>query len=495
MKKTIQKCLAVLLAVMLLSGLNIGSAAGETGENIPRRLSVCAHTDAVTKGFCWYTDAPADSRVRVYNNGVDISGSLTFSGGECVEWEGAYMHKVTVTGLQRGQTYTYEVGNGSVWSESGTFVTDDGDDTFRFIAIADVQASSLESFQKGAATLNAAFKTAPNAEFVVNCGDFTNDSTNEEWDYYDETFAALNRSTTLVPVSGNHDGSGVWHWFDNMFNLDTSESVQTLNGVNYSFDYGNAHIAVLNTNDMAAVSDAQLRWLKNDLNSTDMDWKMLFIHKSPYSFGKNMKWPDGLYLREALTAVCDETGVDLVIAGHEHLYLRTKTLYNNQVSDTGTVYVLAGTAGTKRYEIRSFLAGTFMDTNIIGAMTVQKNGYANYWNGSDWNSTAQTNVGGCFNDVSVSGGTLTLNAYILADEKDALGNDVITKIDSVTITKQTGQNTPAFEGDNTTSAPEYGILAVPTFLRLLIYSLTDWLPKFLWMLPNIVKVYIEEGIF
>ena len=48
-----------------------------------------------------------------------------------------------------------------------------------------------------------------------------------------------------------------------MFNLDTRESVQIKDGVNYSFDYGNAHIAVVNTNDLISVTIPQLKWLKN----------------------------------------------------------------------------------------------------------------------------------------------------------------------------------------------------------------------------------------
>ena len=84
-----------------------------------------------------------------------------------------------------------------------------------------------------------------------------------------------------MPIAGNHDGFARRDWFNNMFCLDTSESVQTNNGVNYSFDYGNAHFAVVNTNDLLSVSLSQLKWLKNDLNSTDKDWKIICMHKSP----------------------------------------------------------------------------------------------------------------------------------------------------------------------------------------------------------------------
>ncbi|NLA77805.1 MAG: metallophosphoesterase family protein, partial [Clostridiales bacterium] len=462
----------------------------------PRRTSATVNGEtASSRGCCWYTDSETGAVVEIYSNALLAGEPQVFTSSGCTAWEGAYMHKVTVNGLEAGKTYFYRVGDGTNRSETGTFVTDDGDSSFNFITIADVQASSLENFEKGAKTLEAAFKTMPGAEFVVNCGDFTNDSTNEEWDFYDQAFAQLNLSSTIAPVAGNHDGLGVWHWFDNMFNLDTSESVQTLNGVNYSFDYGNAHFAVLNTNDILSVSNAQIDWLKNDMNSTDKDWKIVFMHKSPYTLGKDGKWPDALYLQDVLAAACDETNVDLVMSGHDHMYLRTKALNGNKVSEDGTVYFLAGTAGSKRYEIRSFLGDSFLQTEFIDALVVQKNGYGNYWNGKHWHNKSETNIGGCFSCISVDGGTLRLDAYILADAKDENGNDIITKVDTYTMTKETGENEATFDGDNSTSELDYYKDTVPSFGSLAAYAVKSWLPKFISILPEILRVYIKFGTF
>ena len=93
------------------------------------------------------------------------------------------------------------------------------------------------------------------------------------------------------------------------------------------------------------------------------------------------------------------------------------------------------------------------------------------------------------------GGTLTVTAYILADETDENGNPVITAIDTYTLTKETGKNVATFEGDNTTSEFEYILGVVPSFLRLAIYAFTNWLPKFLIMVPELLDVVINEGTF
>ena len=495
MKKLARSILTLLLCLALLCSASAVAFAGE-GDFSVSRLSVSVNGNAAEqRGFCWYTKSETSSVVKIFKNGIDVSASLAFSEPVCKEWKGSYMHKVTVSGLESGTEYTYTVGNDSVRSEAGSFRTDDGDSRLSFIAIADVQSSSRENFEVGAAVLKKALEQNKNADFVANLGDFTNDSTNEEWNLYDEVFAPLNRNYTIAPVAGNHDGLGVWHWFDNMFNLDTCESVQTLNGVNYSFDYGNAHFSVLNTNDLLSLSLSQLEWLKNDLASTDRDWKIVFMHKSPYTLGKDGKWPDALYLQQSLSKVLDEGNADIVFSGHDHMYLRTKKLTANSLNENGTTYVLSGTAGAKRYQIRPFLADSFLKTEFIDALSVQKDGYANYWNGTDWNSTRKENIGGCFNNISIDGGILTLDSYILADEKDENGNDVVTKIDSLTLEKETGLNTPTFDGENKTGGLDYAVKAVPSFLKLAYYSVVQWLPTFLKALPEILMSYFKDGTF
>ena len=503
MKKNLLKIISIILCISLLTGgmALCASAEGEESASgtAPFRISVTVNGDTATsRGICWYTAENTSSVVEISVSPSSFSEETSTPAieySEVTEWEGNFVHKAVVSGLTPGKRYSYRVGDGTTFSDYGTFVTDDGNSSFEFIAIADIQASSLENFEKGAKTIDAAFRTVPNAEFMFNLGDFTNDSTNEEWNLYDKAMSEINLSTTLAPITGNHDGLGVWHWFENMFNLDTSESVQTLNGVNYSFDYGNAHFSVLNTNDLLCVSNAQLSWLKNDLASTDRDWKIVFMHKSPYTLGKDGKWPDALYLQQALAKVLDEGNADIVFSGHDHLYLRTKKLRDNKPDESGTTYVLSGTAGSKRYQIRTFLADYFLDTSFIGALTVQKEGWANYWNGADWNSTKETNIGGCFSNITIENGTLTLDAYILADEKDENGKDVVTKIDSLTLKKDTGKNVPSCEKANKTDALDYAIGVVPSFLSLAEYTFFTWLPTFLRMLPELLRVYISEGTF
>lgn len=520
MKKTFIRILSIVLCLTLVTGgAAFSSAASLPATNTdavatpdtpaapvtdesPFRISVAVNGDTKSsKGITWYTKANTSSVVNIYDeNGAKVAVPVDYA--EVFEFEGNYVHKATVTGLAAGKTYSYEVGNGTVFSPAGKFVTDNGDSKSEFLVIADIQASNLRNFQSAARVVETGFNTMPGAEFIITLGDFTNDSTNEEWDLYDEAMKAINLNTTIAPIAGNHDGLGVWDWFNNMFNLDTSESVQNLNGVNYSFDYGNAHFAVLNTNDLLSVSFAQLNWLRNDMNGTDKDWKIVCMHKSPYTLGKDGKWPDALYLKRALTAVVDECGVDLVMSGHDHQYLRTQPMKYNMVNENGTTYVLAGTAGTKRYGVRNFLEGYMMNTKHIAALTTQNDGH--YWNGENHDNSNDLYKGGIFNTIAIDGGKLSLNSYVVSDLKeDEEGNIInpdevptVTLHDSFTLEKEVGQNEITFTGDNTTSEVEYYLGVVPSFFGLAGYTFLEWLPRVFVMLPELViDVVFNDGSF
>ena len=505
MKKTIRRTLSILLVLALLCGGMMTANAAYVDDSAAFRVSCTVNGDTATeRGFCWYTKTDVPTAIRIFDSRADVTDTLTLADVTAAPWDGYYMHKVTVKGLTAGTEYTYEIQGDGGSTVTGSFRTDDGDDKVSFIGIADVQASSLENFLKGVRTANAGLNMNPDADFVVNLGDFTNDSTNEEWDYYAEAFDGFDSRVTLAPIAGNHDGLGVWHWFDNLFNLDTSESVQSLNGVNYSFDYGNAHFAVLNTNDALSVSLSQLKWLYNDMRSTDKDWKIVFMHKSPYTLGKDGKWPDALYLKETLTRVCEMTGVDLVMSGHDHQYLRTKSLKNNRVvpDGEGVTYVLSGTAGSKRYEVRDFMLGHFITLDKLAALTVQKGGkddtgayHQCYLEDGTLDHVDLNRIGGVFNNITIEGGTLTFRSYVIKDLEEGETEDVVTEIDAFTLTKQTGKNKISYTGSNKTSVLEYALGLLPSGLCLAVYTFGNWFPRFLCMVPKLVYIFATKDVF
>ena len=420
-----KKIIAVLLACLMLIGTAAVSASA--ADTVKRVVCTMYDDGATSRGFNWYTVLSSATELQLIKtedfNG-SFAGAKTYTGSS-VLYRGQYSHSVVVKDLEPGTEYTYRVGDSSkyMWSTANTFVTDDRDDSFGFITIADVQASSDENFAQAAKTLKAAMEVMPDAEFNVSLGDYVNDNTNDEWDWYFKNFAFANNVMTHVPVAGNHDGNITnklnTNCFKNIFCLDESENA-SIEGVYYSFDYGNAHIAVLNSNDMYPMSQAQKNWLVNDMKNSGAMWKFVFMHRSFYSAGKNINKPDTIVMRNELLPIIDTLDIDMVYAGHDHMYLRTTQMYKDKavkdveyvtetvngeqitfaVDPEGTVYTLPSTAGTKRYNVNENAVDPILDCADVCFST--KNEYEN--------------GGGCFCTTEIDGGRLIYKAYVVNDE-------------------------------------------------------------------------------
>lgn len=100
----------------------------------------------------------------------------------------------------------------------------------------------------------------------------------------------------------------------------------------YSFDWGQVHVAVLDSERLGAV---QAAWLDRDLAATTRRWKLVLLHRPPFSSGVHGGDPE---VRSWFVPIFERRGVALVLAGHDHDYERTHAL-------RGVVYVVSGGGG------------------------------------------------------------------------------------------------------------------------------------------------------
>ncbi len=467
--KTLHKIIAVTLALLMLTGAVSVSAAADEVKNVSCSMY---GSGASGRGFCWFTDENGGSDVQIvktadFNGGFENAKTYT---GKSKEYRGHWSHSAAVTDLAPGTEYTYRVGDAAagLWSGPKHFVTDDGDGAFTFVTIADVQASSDENFAQAARTMAGALKTAPDAEFAVNLGDYVNDNTNDEWDWYFKNFAFANDMLTGVPVAGNHDGNITnklnTFCFERTFCVDASAN-RSLEGVYYSFDYGNAHFAVLNTNDMYPMSQAQRNWLVNDMSNSAAMWKILLMHRSLYSAGKNINKPDTVAMREVLLPLIDKLDIDLVLAGHDHMYLRTAQVKGDKrVEDVaccietyegeetefaldpdGTVYIIPSTAGTKRYAVNENAIDPIHALAEVEFSTRDR--------------------GGCFATTEIEDGRLVYRAYLVDDETQE-----VTLVDTFAIKKTAAESS---NGTNRDESAFSSVVAAPfnfiaAFVKMLV---------------------------
>jgi hypothetical protein len=91
--------------------------------------------------------------------------------------------------------------------------------------------------------------------------------------------------------------------------------------------------------DTTNLDDGQIIWFNRELSGSNADWKIAYFHHPMYSSGR-YSWTT-LARRHALEPTMVKNGVDLVLAGHEHLYERL-------LPQNGIVHFTSGAAGSVR---------------------------------------------------------------------------------------------------------------------------------------------------
>lgn len=196
-----------------------------------------------------------------------------------------------------------------------------------------------------------------------------------------ESYAQPLRDHPLWPVYGNHDDRR-WTYFKIFTLPEHAEAGGLASGTEnyYSFDYGQLHVVVLDSQDSSREPDgAMLTWLRQDLAQSKSRWRIAAFHHPPYSKGSHDSDRSSdsggrmRDMRENVLPILEAGDVDLVLSGHSHMYERSylldchygtsKTFSRaNIVSDgvehtnhhfikplatqphDGTVYVVAGSA-------------------------------------------------------------------------------------------------------------------------------------------------------
>jgi len=105
----------------------------------------------------------------------------------------------------------------------------------------------------------------------------------------------------------------------------------------YSFKKGNVEFFTLDSNYM---DPEQLDWLTKELRNSNAAWKICYFHHPLYTHAK-YHGPD-TDLRRLLEPVFQQSGVNVVYAGHEHVYERLKP-------QNGIYYFVLGNSGQLRF--------------------------------------------------------------------------------------------------------------------------------------------------
>ena len=255
----------------------------------------------------------------------------------------AQHHSVTLSGLTGGATYTYNVGTGSAVLATATFRTAAAaGSTFSFAAIGDFGGASPGEAQ------NAAHIATAGTSFLQTLGDNIypsagNPDPNFSTTYSDfdarffKQFTPVIKSQAFFPANGNQEyysNGAFWSTFP----------MPGSNHSWYSYNWGNAHILVLDSEQAFDTSSPQYAFAQADLNaSQSAKWRIVVMQRPPYSSVSNAS--SSKAAQSILVPLFQNEKVSLVLSGNSHNYERSKPLKNGSPAAGGVTYIVSGGGG------------------------------------------------------------------------------------------------------------------------------------------------------
>ncbi len=259
----------------------------------------------------------------------------------------AHYHSVTFSGLTPNTRYAYRVGEGDHWSEWHHFTTaGTAADDLTFLYFGDVQTNILPMWSR---VVRQAYRQAPDARLALYAGDLVNRANRDvEWGEWFAAGGFIHAEIPVMPTPGNHDHAStdagenlISAYWRPQFTL-PENGPAGLEESCYYVDVQGVRLISINTQRYELSEDdrkSQREWLASVLADNPNKWTCLLMHHPVYSTKRNR---DNKMLRADLKPLIDRYGVDLVMQGHDHTYVRGMEkvpMPNGQAP--GTMYVVS----------------------------------------------------------------------------------------------------------------------------------------------------------
>ncbi|MBI4323698.1 MAG: metallophosphoesterase family protein [Chloroflexi bacterium] len=379
---------------LLVAGENI--LALQAHNSGPFDYSFCLAPELVanfTRGP-FLQSASTNSMLVVWKTFMPASSVVEFGTSAELGWEMAQAelttnHVVALTNLWPGTTYYYRIKSSAAEQTAASAVASFR--TFRttgpisFIVVGDTGSGTVPQHEVAGVMKNLG------ADFVLEVGDVIYPFY-EAWQEQLRVFSVYGpqmRTTPFFYAIGNHDSYANRVDFFNAFYLPTNRVTSTEHF--YSFDHGDAHFAVLNT-DLQAGSDygvgsLQYLWLEADLAATTKPWKFLFFHHVIRGSGPHRRWDDYNFngildtaeLQNSIGVLAARYGVQVIFTGHDHVYERLNPLNGFHTVITGgggaTLYSLAQRdLGSAQFWPRYHCVKVLLDGDTLQLQAVDNKG-------------------------------------------------------------------------------------------------------------------------
>ena len=200
-------------------------------------------------------------------------------------------------------------------------------DSVRFAVIGDVGTGEKPQYEVAGQMIRERLKFP--FEFVITMGDNLyggSDPSDYESKFERPYKLLLDAGVQFYAVLGNHDSPN--ERFYQPFNMNGQKY--------YTYKKSNVRFFALDSNYM---NPQQLSWLEKELQNSGSEWKICYLHHPLYSSGAFHG--SSTELRLLLEPLFIKYGVQVVFAGHDHVYERVKP-------QNGICYFVEGASGSLR---------------------------------------------------------------------------------------------------------------------------------------------------
>lgn len=353
-------------AVAIVSGQEIKPLLDSEGRYIRQ---IVAKDNSTSRTIMWQSDSSEPDAVIEYRL-VSSDDIKTLSASDAAftdDGSMTYIHEGTIIDLTPDTKYEYRIGYSTDRRSDWYPLETAGAGEYEVLIYPDSQSgdySGWEQLVKNSADRN------PNAALYISMGDLVDNGEQAyQWRTWLDSIKPLSARIPLAPTLGNHEMYTLdWKMREpraylNYFDVPSNGNT-TFDRHYYSYDYGDVHYVVLDTQLYESTHednhdvhhpdlyDVQVQWLRQDLASNTKKWTVVLMHRDPFQYAFNRPGASRAagFDEEGVLfmPIFDEFNVDLVLSAQLHSYRNRGHVRNFERNASGPLYILTGIAGDAR---------------------------------------------------------------------------------------------------------------------------------------------------
>ena len=353
-------------AVAIVSGQEIKPLLDSEGRYIRQ---IVAKDNSTSRTIMWQSDSSEPDAVIEYRL-VSSDDIKTLSASDAAftdDGSMTYIHEGTIIDLTPDTKYEYRIGYSTDRRSDWYPLETAGAGEYEVLIYPDSQSGDYSGWEE---IVKNSAKRNPGAALYISMGDLVDNGEQAyQWRTWLDSIKPLSARIPLAPTLGNHEMYTLdWKMREpraylNYFDVPSNGNT-TFDRHYYSYDYGDVHYVVLDTQLYESTHednhdvhhpdlyDVQVQWLRQDLASNTKKWTVVLMHRDPFQYAFNRPGASRAagFDEEGVLfmPIFDEFNVDLVLSAHLHSYRNRGHVRNFERDASGPLYILTGIAGDAR---------------------------------------------------------------------------------------------------------------------------------------------------